>query len=59
METPQDSPVDLAHPALDLVQQHQQALVAIQALERHRLLQDGEERKHLHNPTSQKFKETS
>ncbi len=35
----------------------QQALVAIQALERERLSQDGEERKHPHNPTSQKFKD--
>jgi len=35
----------------------QQALVAIQALERERLPQDGEEKKHLHNLTSQKFKD--
>ena len=61
MEPQQDSPVDLEHPVLDLVHrpQPQQALVAIQALERHRLLQDTEERKHLHNQTSQKSKETT
>ena len=59
MEPQQDSPVDLEHPILDSVHrpQPQQALVAIQALERLRLLQDTEERKHLHNLTSQKFKD--
>lgn len=51
----------LEQPAQDSVQcpQPQQALVAIQVLERHRLLQDMEERKHLHNQTFQKFKEIS
>lgn len=49
----------LEQPAQDLVQclQPQQALVAIQALERHRLLQDMEERKHLRNQTFQKSKD--
>ena len=60
METQQDSPEDLAQPAQVTVQhQHQAALVAIQALERHRLLQDTEERKHLHNQNFQKSKEKS
>jgi hypothetical protein len=53
METQQDSepaiPVTLPLP--------QQALVATQALERLRSLQDTEERKHLHNQTSQKSKD--
>jgi len=54
METQQDSA-----PATPVtVPQPQQALVAIQALERHRSLQDTEERKHLHNQTFQKSKET-
>ena len=61
METQQDSLEDLAQPAQDIAQppQHQSALVAIQALERHRLPQDMEEKKHLHNQTFQKFKEKS